>query len=55
MVSGLSRWARRVQPAVLQVLMRHANIRTTMEYYATLQAEETAAAIAAAFERAKAG
>jgi hypothetical protein len=50
-----ARWARRVQPAVFQVLMRHANIRTAMEHYATLQAEETAAAIMATFERARSG
>jgi integrase len=33
-----SKWARRVMPAVLQRLMRHANIATTMTYYVHLDA-----------------
>jgi hypothetical protein len=37
-----TRWARRVVPAVLQRLMRHANIETTMEYYVGLEADELA-------------
>ena len=37
-----SRWARRVMPAVLQRLMRHGNITTTMGYYVALDADELA-------------
>ena len=37
-----SRWARRVMPAVLQRLMRHASIETTMKYYVDLEADELA-------------
>jgi len=29
-------------PAVLQKLMRHASIQTTMQYYVSLEAEDTA-------------
>jgi integrase len=36
------RWAKRVMPAVLQKLMRHASINTTMDYYATSSAEAIA-------------
>jgi integrase len=38
-----TRWARRVMPAVLQRLMRHASIQTTMGYYVDLDADELAA------------
>jgi integrase len=38
-----TRWARRVKPAVLQQLMRHASIETTLKYYVDLDAGETAA------------
>lgn len=34
-----ARWALRVRPAVLQKMMRHASITTTMEYYALLDVE----------------
>jgi len=37
-----TRWARRVMPAVLQKLMRHASIETTMRYYVDLDADELA-------------
>ncbi len=37
-----TRWAKRVMPAVLQRLMRHANIATTMAYYVGLTADEVA-------------
>jgi integrase len=37
-----TRWAKRVMPAVLQRLMRHASINTTMRYYVTLDADEVA-------------
>jgi integrase len=35
-----SRWARKVMPAVLQKLMRHADIKTTMKFYADQDAED---------------
>lgn len=37
-----SRWARRVMPAVLQKLMRHANVQTTMQYYVDLAVDDMA-------------
>jgi integrase len=37
-----TRWAKRVMPAVLQRLMRHANVATTMRYYVDLEAGEVA-------------
>lgn len=37
-----TRWAKRVQPAVLQQLMRHKNIETTMAYYVDLRADDLA-------------
>ncbi|WP_425399981.1 tyrosine-type recombinase/integrase [Aeoliella sp.] len=36
------RWSRRVMPPVLQELMRHASIQTTMEFYVGQNAESTA-------------
>jgi len=38
-----TRWAKRVMPAVLQRLMRHRNIDTTMKYYVGIQADDVAA------------
>ena len=38
-------------PAMLQQLMRHEDIQTTMRYYVDLNAEETADAVWAAVER----
>lgn len=35
-----SRWAKRVMPAVLKDLMRHADISTTMTYYVDQSAED---------------
>jgi hypothetical protein len=35
------RWAKRVTSAVLQHLMRHASIQTTMKYYVALEADAT--------------
>lgn len=43
------RWSRRVMPAVLREMMRHASIETTMKYYVGLNAEATADEIWAAF------
>ena len=37
-----TRWAKRVMPAVLQKLMRHANVATTMQYYVDLAVDEMA-------------
>ncbi len=37
-----TRWAKRVMPAVLQRLMRHAEIATTMKYYVTIDADAVA-------------
>jgi len=37
-----SRWAKRVAPAILQKLMRHACIQTTMGYYVDLDVDEMA-------------
>lgn len=37
-----TRWAKRVMPAVLQRLMRHAQIGTTMKYYVTMDADSVA-------------
>jgi len=36
------RWAMRIMPAVLQQLMRHESIQTTMTYYVGRNAEATA-------------
>jgi integrase len=45
-----TRWARRVLPQILQQLMRHSSIATTMRYYVELDAESTAADVWQAFE-----
>ncbi|QDT36539.1 tyrosine-type recombinase/integrase [Stratiformator vulcanicus] len=37
-----TRWAQRVKPAVLQQLMRHASINTTMSYYVGIEADDAA-------------
>ena len=37
-----SRWANRVMPVILQQLMRHASISTTMEFYVGRNAEAAA-------------
>ena len=37
-----TRWAKRVMPAVLRKLMRHANVQTTMQYYVDLDVDEMA-------------
>jgi integrase len=37
------RWSRRVMPPVLQELMRHETIQTTMKYYVGQDAQSTAA------------
>lgn len=35
-----TRWAQRVMPAVLQAMMRHSSIETTMSYYVAIQADD---------------
>lgn len=47
-----SRWARKVMPAVLQRLMRHESIETTMKYYVDLDADELAEELWQAHEAA---
>ncbi len=37
-----TRWAKRVMPAILRRLMRHANVQTTMQYYVDLDVDEIA-------------
>ena len=49
------RWSRRILPAELRELMRHADIQTTMRYYVGQDAESTADALWAAYEKAKNG
>lgn len=44
------RWSRRVMPPVLQGLMRHESIDTTMKYYVGQDAQSTAAELYAALE-----
>ena len=46
-----TRWAKRVMPAVLQRLMRHAAIQTTMSYYVDLDAGAVADDLWAKFGR----
>jgi integrase len=47
------RWATRVLPQVLQGMMRHKDISTTMTYYVGSLAETTAAGIWSAWKREK--
>lgn len=37
-----TRWARRVTPAVLKILMRHKSIETTMKYYVGIESDDVA-------------
>ncbi len=46
------RWSRRIMPAELQELMRHADIQTTMQYYVGRNAQSTAEALWAAYRAA---
>ena len=48
-----NRWAKRVMPAVLQRLMRHSAIQTTMSYYVDLDAGSVADDLWAKFGPAK--
>jgi len=49
--SFCTRWSRLVMPQVLMRLARHSSIQTTMTYYVTQSAEDTATALYAAWER----
>jgi integrase len=44
-----SRWAPLVQPPILQQLMRHKHLSTTMTYYVELRASETSAVLQEAY------
>ncbi|MCH2204181.1 MAG: site-specific integrase [Fuerstiella sp.] len=46
------RWSRRVEAQWLQKMMRHSSIQTTLRYYTSRNADEAAAHIDAAFQRA---
>ena len=37
-----TRWAERLKPATLQLLMRHRSIETTMKYYVDLSSDDVA-------------
>jgi len=43
-----TRWAKRVVPAVLQHLMRHASVKTILVYYVALGTHELADELCAA-------
>ncbi len=45
------RWADRVKPPILQQLMRHASITTTLTFYVQTNVEEMAEAVWSAFDR----
>lgn len=45
------RWAQRVMPPVLQQLMRHEDIKTTMKYYVSINAEQLAGTVWDAYRR----
>jgi integrase len=51
--SFVERWASRLMPKDLMVLMRHENFNPTLKYYAGRNAETTADAAWAAYEAAK--
>lgn len=44
-----TRWARRIMPAELKLLMRHSSIETTMKYYVGIEADDIAAGLWARF------
>jgi len=44
-----TRWAKRVMPAVLRKLMRHANVQTSMQFYVDLAAGDLARELYAQF------
>jgi integrase len=53
-----TRWAPRLKPATLQLLMRHKSIETTMKYYVCQDSDDVADELWAEYEashRGKAG
>lgn len=50
-----ARWAARIMPADLMVLMRHDNIETTMKYYVGRDAQTTASRVWDAYHKAGLG
>ncbi len=48
-----TRWAARVKPATLQLLMRHRSIETTMKYYVCQNSDDVADELWAEYEKAK--
>ncbi len=48
-----TRWAPRVKPATLQLLMRHKSIETTMKYYVCQDSDDVADELWAAYEAAQ--
>ncbi len=44
-----TRWARRIMPAELKLLIRHSSIDTTMKYYVGIEADDIAAGLWARF------
>ena len=48
-----TRWAARVKPATLQLLMRHRSIDTTMKYYVALDTDEVADELWATYDAAR--
>src|SRR3954471_772624 len=51
----IRRWASRLKPATLQLLMRHRSIETTMKYYVDQDADEVADELWATHEAAQIG
>jgi integrase len=47
--SFATRWAPKVKPATLQLLMRHSNIETTLRYYVDQDADDVAGELWGAF------
>jgi integrase len=48
-----TRWASRVKPATLQLLMRHKSIETTMKYYVCQDSDDVADELWAEYEAAQ--
>jgi integrase len=49
-----TRWASRVKPATLQLLMRHKSIETTMKYYVCQDSDDVADELWASYEALRA-
>jgi len=48
-----TRWSRRVMPAELKMLMRHADVETTMKYYVDIDSDHISAGLWARFSNEK--